>query len=170
MIKNMNSMKSYFEIKQSCTSYIFRPPISYKIREYLEKFVVENILDKRKIIQGGKWKVHLSMIFVESGQRHTLRHVFLGKGSRTVTAETVKIYEILIPLICIQESKTPLLATIELMYEALKIFFTQSYKSISSDFIGELWNQVDLDYLLSLPYPAPLKDQKYVGDEISLGK
>jgi hypothetical protein len=31
--------------------------------------------------------------------------------------------------------------------------------------MDELWKLVDLDYLLSLPYPAPLAEQGYTEDD-----
>jgi hypothetical protein len=159
-------MKSYFKIYQTCTSDIVRPPISYKIREYFEKFLSDNVLEKKKIIIGGKWTIYLSMLFVEEGARYTLKEVYMAKGSRTISAEAVKLYEILIPLKCIQEAKNPLLETIELMYEAIKIFITTTYKKVTPELMDELWKEVDLEYLLSLPYPAPLAEQKYVGDKV----
>lgn len=159
-------MKSNFKIYQTCTSDIVRPPISSKIREYLEQFLSVNVLEPKKIIVGGKWTIILSMLFVEEGARYTLKDVYMAKGSRTVSAEATKIYEILLPLKCIQESKKPLLKTIELMYEAIKKFITTNYKKVTPELMDELWKKVDLEYLLSLPYPAPLAEQKYVGDKI----
>ena len=159
-------MKSYLKIYQTCTSDIIRPPISYKIREYFEQFLLQNVLEKKNIIVGGKWKVYLSMLFVEEGARYTLRDIYMAKSSRTISAENAKLYEILIPLKCIQETENPLLKTVELMYEAIKIFITTTFKKVTPELMNELWKQVDLNYLLSLPYPAPLAEQKYVGDKI----
>lgn len=158
-------MKSYFKIHQTCTSDIARPPISYKTREYFEQFLSDAVFEKKKIIIGGKWTIFLSMLFVEEGARFTLRDVYMAKGARTISADAIKIYEILIPLICIQEAENPLLKTVELMYEAIKKFLTTTYKKVTPELMDELWKQVDLDYLLSLPYPALLADQKYVGDK-----
>jgi hypothetical protein len=50
------------------------------------------------------------------------------------------------------------------MYEAIAIFLTSTYKKVTSEFMNELCNNVDLEYLLSLPYPAPFKEQKYLSD------
>lgn len=51
------------------------------------------------------------------------------------------------------------------MYEAIKLFFTRTYKKISPEFMDELWNQINLDYLLSLSYPAPFAEQRYFLDD-----
>jgi hypothetical protein len=82
----------------------------------------------------------------------------------TVGADNVKFYPIQIPLKEIKESDAPLLKTIELLYEGIKLFFVKNFKKIDEKFMDDLWLKVDLNYLLSLPYPAELKDQKYVGD------
>jgi hypothetical protein len=65
IINYMNN--SYFGIYQACTSQNVRPPISFKIREYFEQFVTENILKKKNIVIGGKWIINLSIIFIEEG-------------------------------------------------------------------------------------------------------
>ena len=72
----------------------------------------------------------------------------------------------MIPLKLITESENPYLATIEHIFEAIEIFLVSTYNSITSEFMGELRKQVDLNYLLRLPYPAPISEQKYIGDSM----
>ena len=36
---------------------------------------------------------------------------------------------------------------------------------VTLDFMSELQKQIDMNYLLSLPYPAPFEEQKYLLDE-----
>ena len=156
-------MKSYFNIFQASTSNDNRPPISHKVREYFIQFLSDNLLKRKKIIIGGKWEIILSILFTGEG-KYGPKGIFMPKNPRTISSESVKLYEIIIPSKLIQESDKPFLKTIELMYEAIKVFFTTTYKKITPEFMDELWKKVDLDYLLSLPYPAPLSQQKYVGD------
>jgi hypothetical protein len=158
-------MESYFNIYQSCTE-IERPPVSFKVREYFEKFIIENVFVKKKIIIGGKWKIGLAIYFSVSGPKVLFKGIALAKGARTILSESIKIYEIVILTEPIQQAEKPFLKTIELMYEAIKIFLTTTYKKVTPEFMDDLWRQVDLDYLLSLPYPAPLAEQKYVGDKV----
>ena len=142
-----------------------RPPISNAVKEYFITFIIENVLAKKKLIIGGKWKVILAIIFLSEGKRYSSAEIFLAKGGpRTITNEGVRLYEIIIPMKVIKEAEAPLLRTIELIYEAIKIFFTTTYKKVTPEFMDNLWKEVDLKYLLSLPYPAPLEEQKYVGD------
>ena len=154
-------------IFQSATSMTERPQISYRVREYLESFVVENLLKERKIIPESKWRIDLVLVFQRETIRYTSTHLTLGARPTTVTVENVKIYEVLIPMKLIQESSHPYLRTIELMWEAITLFFTKNYKKISPGGMSELWKKINLDFLLSLPYPAPLIDQKYITDTVT---
>jgi hypothetical protein len=128
------------------------PPISYKIREYFEQFVKENILERKKIIIGGSWNIHLTINFITTGPKVLFKGVALGNGATTVKSEAVKLYSALILIEPVQEAENPLLKTVELMYEAIKLFFTKTYKKISPEFMDELWNQIDVNYLLSYHY------------------
>jgi hypothetical protein len=160
-------MNPYFNISYSCTSMTERPPISYKVREYLEDFIVENLLKKKKIIIGTKWRVDLSISFIQESARYKSDYIFTPKGAKTVSSEGVKIFEVLVPLKLIKEAENPHLKAIELTYESVASFFTREYKKITLSLMTELWNSVDKGYLLSLPYPAPLIDQKYVSDLVT---
>lgn len=157
-------MGSNFKIYQ-CAIGEARPPISYKICEYFEQFVKENILERKKIIIGGSWNIHLTINFLTTGPKVLFNGVALGNGATTVKSEAVKLYSALILIEPIQEAENPLLKTVELMYEAIKLFFTKTYKKISREFMDELWNQIDVNYLLSLPYPAPFAEQRYFMDD-----
>ena len=70
----------------------------------------------------------------------------------------------MIPVKLIKESENPYRKTIELIYEAITLFFTTIYKKITPHLMNQLWESIDILYLLTLPYPAPLIDQKYVTD------
>lgn len=80
--------------------------------------------------------------------------------------ESIKMYEALIPLEILSESDNYLLDVIELIYKCICIFLDTTYKKITMEQMNKLWEQVDLEYLISLPYPAPFNDQKYVGDNL----
>ena len=156
-------MNTYFNIYQ-VGKLSERPQISYKIREYLSEFVINNILEKRGIIVGGKWKIVLALHFMPEGKYYTTEELSLAKGYQTVKQDGVKIYTILVPLKAIGKSDKPLLKTVELMYEAITKYFITNFKSISAEFMEHLKTEIDFPYLLSLPYPAPFKDQRYVAD------
>jgi hypothetical protein len=74
-----------------------RPPISSKVREYLNEFIIKKVLERKNIIINAKWNIHLALYFVARG-RYGPDSILLGKGARTVSAENVKIYEVLIPI------------------------------------------------------------------------
>jgi len=158
-------MEKKFQIIQSSTSEIIsRPPISWKVRDYLEDFTIENVLHKKQIIVSFNWTVHLHCIFCSETPRFKYDHIHFFPKPRIVTENMVKIYEIMIPEKLINDSRDKYEKTIELLYAAISIFLTTSYKKISQSQMHDLWQKVDKKYLLSLPYPAPVKDQKYLTD------
>jgi hypothetical protein len=141
-----------------------RIPISSEIREHLEKVVVEHVLTPQKIIINGKWKTVIGLIFMSRGPRGP-KDIYLAPGKpRAISANHIKLSEIIIPAYLIQDAEQPALKAIEMMYRAVKIFLTANYKKITPGLMDDTWKFVDVDHLLSLPYPAPLREQKYVGD------
>ena len=87
-------MNQYFTIIQSSTSFDDRPPISYKVREYLESFIAENLLKKQKIIIGTKWQIQLSLTFCRESARYKSTYIFMPKNPITIKAEGVKYTKI----------------------------------------------------------------------------
>lgn len=160
-------MNSKFTIGQISTTFSGRPPISSKVREYFECFLSEQLLKKKDIIVNSKWNVHLRLTFMQEGARYKSDYLFLGKSATTLSCEMLKIYEILIPLKLLNDVDDKYKKILELIYEALTIFFTANYKSVKPLDMEELWKIVDFKYLLSLPYPASLVNQKYATDMIN---
>jgi len=157
-------MVSKFNIYQSSIEED-RPPISHKVRDYLIKFITTELLEKKNILINAKWNVILALFFIRKA-KFGPDQVFLAKGSRTVSAENTKIYEVLIPMQIIDAAENKYLKTIELIYEAITLFLTSTYKKVTIESMAEIWEKVDLKYLLSLPYPAPFNEQKYSLDEM----
>ena len=158
-------MHSKFNIYQSATQEE-RPPISHKVKDYLIDLIIKEVLEKKNIIVNARWNIFLALYFFRKGKYGPDR-VFLAKGSRTVSAENIKIYEVIVPIQVLDTAGDKYLKTIELMFEAITLFLTSNYKKITADFMAEVWKKADLEYLHSLPYPAPFEDQKYPGDEVS---
>jgi hypothetical protein len=160
-------MKSHFDIWQS-GSTIDRPPISSKVKEYLIEFITENVLREKRIILDSNWNVVLAMFFLGEGERFTTTNIFLANGGpRTIKSDRIKMHEAVLPIKRIKLSQNPYLTTIEMMYETLKMFLTKTYKKVKPELMDELWKKVDLEYLLSLPYPAPFSEQKYAADHLA---
>jgi hypothetical protein len=143
-----------------------RPPISCQVKEYFEEFILKNVLIKKKIAVGGRWQIMFTIHFQEKGAQTNFDDVAVAKSCRTVAAESVKLYESVILVDAIRSYQNPYLGTIELMYKVIKLFLTAAYKKVTFEFMDELWNRVDMNYLLSLPYPAPFSEQKYLIDEV----
>lgn len=150
-------MANYFKIMQTSMTEN-RIPLSSKIKEYFEEFITDNILLPKKIMIGSKWNYSLSIIYIGDG-KFGPKNIFMPKGTRTVSSENIKMQEILIPVKLIGDAVVPKQKAIELMYEAITTFLTRTYKKVTIEIMDELWKKVDMDYLLSLPYPAALEDQ-----------
>lgn len=85
-------------------------------------------------------------------------------GSSAVEKEKITFYPVSINLEHVYKNNTPLENIISLYYQIISLFFLSNYKSISTNDVLQLKDKLNWDYLLSLPYPAPFTEQKYVGD------
>lgn len=160
-------MDSYFNIKLTC-NIEDRPPISAKVCEYLEAFVIKNIMEQKKIILGGKWKIFFGILFMSEGPRGPSDILFAAFPS-TISAEETKMYEVVIPLSLFKAEGYTAVGIISTIFRAISIFFTTNYKRTDQSFMIEVKKKLDWDYLLSLPFPAPRDEQRYIEDELGLG-
>ncbi|NIG55812.1 hypothetical protein [Chitinophaga sp. Cy-1792] len=148
-----------FSINQTGPKDI-RPPLSFKVREYFESFIEENILTPKKIIIHDTWNICLTLTFFKQGRFGPAGvHVY---SPTIVKGDKLKAYPIQIPIQEIADSNQPMVKIVELFYEGLTLFFTGNYKQVDAQFMQSLWNKIDMEYLLSLPYPAKIKEQRYL--------
>jgi len=152
-----------FYIKKTCSEKN-RPAYSYLVDEYLENFINENILGPYKIINGGKWNIWLSMMFLKKGNFGP-DGVYVFNKATTVSAEKVKFYPVQIPLEEVFRTKNVVKNLVELYFEAFRQFFTLNYKRIRPEIFVDLKKKIDWTYLNSLPYPAAINEQRYIGDQ-----
>jgi hypothetical protein len=139
-----------------------RPPYSYKVEEYFEEFVHNHILQPFNVIINGKWKVLLSiMIFKKDDNSPSGVNIY---EPSVVAEEMIKYYPVAINMEDIYANDEPLETIVSLYFQVISLFVLSNYKEVSRDYMLDLKNKLDWDYLLSLPYPAPFSEQKYVGD------
>lgn len=154
-------MTKQFFIKKVCNEEN-RPPYSYKVDEYFEDFVNKNILQVFNILEDNKWRLVLSIMYFAK-EANSPEGISIYEPS-TVKEEKMIFYPVSINLEDVFKDNSPLENIISLYYQVISLFFLSSYKSISTDYMLELKEKLDWDYLLSLPYPASFNEQKYVGD------
>lgn len=155
-------MRKQFSISKVC-SQRHRPEYSYLVDEYLEKFIDTNILMPFKIINGTRWNIVLSMLMLPDGPRGP-KGVFVFNKPRTLSQEMLKIFPVQIPYEEVFKNDTIVKNVVCLYFEAFKQFFTRNYKKIPPEYFNQIEQKIDWKYILSLPYPVEIRDQRYVGD------
>jgi hypothetical protein len=84
------------------------------------------------------WNVILSIAVLRKGI-YPAESIFPAKGSRTVSEENTKIYGVVIPVQIIDAATDKHLKTVERIYEAVELFLTSTYKTITKEFMNEPW-------------------------------
>lgn len=156
-------MRKYFALEFLGYNGRF-PPVSRKVLEYFECFVETHVLQPKKIVVGTKWGVGVRIHFSDNGPKVLFKDMALVKGWTSGRyADPIKIYTgiILNDMLMVEDSQL-YRRTIEVIYQMISLFFTTYYKKVKPEYLRELWSRVDLAYLETLPYPAPLAEQ-YVG-------
>jgi hypothetical protein len=82
------------------------------------------------------------------------------------TEDGITSFPVYIPLEAIYEYDTPVETLIEIYFKVFTEFFTTYYKEVGIEDIRQLKALTDFDYLRGLPFPAPLEEQGYLGDEM----
>jgi hypothetical protein len=150
-----------FIIKKVCDEPD-KPPYSYKVDEYFEEFVREHIVVPFNIVAEDDWKILLSiMMFKKDEENPEGVSIY---PAETIEEEKIRYYPIAINIEDVYANNTPMENIVGIYYQIISLFFISNYESISEEFMLELKKKLDWDYLLSLPYPVPIDEQKYVGD------
>jgi hypothetical protein len=141
-----------------------RPPYSYKVEEYFEDFVHENILKPFDIIVNDEWKTILSVMLLKKDEQ-SLEGINFYEPEM-IEDEKVKFYPVTIYIEDVYENDKPVENIVSLYFQIISIFFLSYYKRIEPEYMMEMKEKIDWDHLLAIPYPAPVKEQKYVGDNL----
>ncbi|MBL7718159.1 MAG: hypothetical protein JNL72_04925 [Flavipsychrobacter sp.] len=135
-------------------------PISYKLVEYLEDFVIENILKEKKIIIHAKSNILLALMFIGQSKEYESNLVESVLKPYYVSSENLKTYDYILPYYSIKEATNPIERILELVFDSLKLFFSEYYKKVDEAFLDETWKKLDKNYLLGIQYPAVNRDIK----------
>lgn len=141
-----------------------RPAFSYKIREYFEQLVLEELLIPSKIIVNGKFEIWLELSFVDY-YKPTDKRVEMIYKPATYTRELIKTYAAFLNYPILLQSTNYRLTYIEMIVETIELFFTRFYKKIKTENFMKMNAKIDYDYLMSLPYPASFEEQQYAMDD-----
>lgn len=156
-------MTKQFSIKK-VSSEDNRPPYSYKVEEYFENFVHENILRPFNLLANDEHKTLLSIMLLNKDEQSPEGINFYEP--EMIEEENVKFYPVTIYLEDIYLDGKPVENIVSLYFQIISIFFLSYYKKLEMEYMIDLKEKIDWNYLLSLPYPAPAEEQKYVGDNL----
>lgn len=156
-------MTKQFSIKK-VSSEENRPPYSYKVEEYFEDFVHENILKPFNIILEDDYKTILSIMLLNKDEESPEGVNFYEPEA--LDEEKIRFYPVTIYIEDLLAKEQPLENLVSLYFQIISIFFLSYYRQITTEYMLALKEKLDWDYLLSLPYPAPANEQKYVGDNL----
>ena len=143
-------------------TYRNKLPISSRIIDYFQNFVIENILSQKNILLGSKYDTCLSIMLLGEGRYSNNVVEVFPPQSVSGPLHKVKVYSVKIPTKPIIDSDKKSITFAKLLYEGVCLFFIQNFKTIDLTFMDNLWSLVDIEYINSIPYPAPLSEVKYV--------
>jgi len=165
-------MNSRFIIELFDETEVKALPIHYKILEYFENFVMENILKEFKVILNSKWTHNFGIFFDSTDYKNIpefinfdgIEKCLVIMPPNTFSKESMKGYSVQFFASKIKDNpRGEFIGFCEMMLDFIETFFVLNYKKINeTDFIS-IREKVDWKYLKSIKYPADLKDQHFVG-------
>lgn len=151
--------KFKINILYSKNNSIPKPEVSFKLINYIEEFFIKNVFEPKKIILNAKTNILLQItIFTD----HDLTYIKSLPFS-IYKNENIKAFPI---MICIKDriSKTNDI-NVEfamILYEAITEFLATHFKKVCKEELETLKIKLDINYLSSIIYPAPLIQQNFV--------
>ncbi len=149
-----------FKIIQIVDEEKDRVEVSHEVLRYFEKFITNEILIPYNIIINSNWDI----VFAISLVYETSNNKPIVLPPNSFTKDKIKSYTIITPVKEILNSKRVIINYINMVYEAIIVFFTTNYRKIKREDLVVLKNKIDLEKLLSLEYPATYSNQKYEED------
>ncbi|WP_294823912.1 hypothetical protein [uncultured Flavobacterium sp.] len=153
-----------FSIDISCDDVVNRPQASHRVREYIEQFVLTDILLPKKIIVGAKMKTLLQVSLFTKGESY-----FVSLPPTTFKKENTRAYPVMVsPGDSMAAHSNGSVAFALLLYRAVTEFLITHYKKLTRTELEEIQQKMDIKYLESIPYPAPFDDQQYIMDDVKI--
>lgn len=151
---------------------IHRPRVSYKISEYVWKYIYENYLFKLKLMSEDKFNYHILLTFAKYNPDI---HKFMFKSPYnrekcffrpSPNFRKVKITKCLVIGLtgeCVDENISSSLYA-SLVYDMFCAQLIVLYKKVKKEDLDKLKTGLDYEYINSFPYPAPFEEQRYMID------
>jgi|GEM_PF-3775198 len=152
--------KSIYGDTMNPTDFRYRPRVSKKIREYIVDLIQKNILEPKKIIVADKHSYNIIFSVKPKIDDAVIPDEVLWIVR---TREGIKNIAISIYHTAVTKDITAKEYT-ELIFNGMKVFLTEQYKKIKPEEVEEVRKKIDWEFIEGLPFPAPFKEQEYIGD------
>jgi hypothetical protein len=159
-------MSTIFNISISCGNINDRPPLSHRVREYYSGLLTQELFVPKLISIKENWTISLVLMFNQSRPDVLPFQFFVNTSPQIVRSEMLKNYYTFVNYDLYLARGGTLEGMLGLFQEALTAFFTQTFKKVKPEKMAAIWEKVDMGYLHTIPYPAPLLEQRYVEDII----
>lgn len=150
----MNSFRVIMTGQYDC-----RIPISHNVVDYINNKINEK-LNYYNLIKN-KWNVCLYIKFLRNMEEYKVE---LFRSTTYKRAEIKTFHLLASPNWFITDTQ-PVKTLIEFIIQGIEEVFKNQYKRPPLTMLKDFKESIDYDYLLSIPYPAPFKEQMYAGDE-----
>lgn len=148
-------------IEHRCNNVEKRPPVSHILREYLSAYINNEVFLPYHL--SSKNDIILSIIFAPQADTGDDAEYWLSNPTVYIK-DNVKLYTIYVPF-DITRYEDKLEAYIEVCLNAVIFFLEKTYKKLKSFDFNALYKNVNMDYVYSIPFPAPFNQQKFIGDD-----
>lgn len=139
-----------------------RPPVSHKVREYLEELIHTHLLVPNKLVVNQKWNIVLGIYFVDDEEEIVILPV------NTFADISVKSATVFIPNRKNGSSLDYMEYYVSALLDVVRLFLTRNYKTFHADLMANVTSAINWKHINSFLFPAPFEEQLYVGDTADL--
>lgn len=135
-----------------------RPPVSHKVREYLEELIHTHLLVPNKLVVNQKWNIVLGIYFVDDEEEIVILPV------NTFADISVKSATVFIPNRKNGSSLNYMEYYVAALLDVVRLFLTRNYKTFHDELMANVTSAINRKHIDSIPFPATFDEQLYVGD------
>lgn len=136
--------------------------ISPEVIHYLQCKVIDNIITKHKVSLGNKFTYIFSVYVTNSNFPKDQERISIFER----TSGNKKLCGSVVSRDFINEKEELNKEIIQCLLESIKQFFTLKFKTFNQEIFNDFITNIDLNYLLSLPFPTALSEDNIISDTV----